>query len=128
MSRPPRFPAVVVYLVPVIGWLYVFLFQRKNTLAMYHLGQSIGLFLSLVATLIGWAVIAWVLAWIPYMGALSIALFTIVIAIFLFGIVAWILGLINALRRRTVPLHGFGASSFIRNLFPPAPPRNDDRG
>jgi uncharacterized membrane protein len=128
MSRPPRFPAVVVYLVPVIGWLNVFLFQRKNTLAMYHLGQSIGLFLSLVATLTGWAAIAWVLAWIPYMGALSIALFTIVIAIFLFGIVAWILGLINALRRRTVPLPGFGASSFIRNLFPPAPPRNDDRG
>jgi uncharacterized membrane protein len=108
MSRPSRLPAVVAYLIPVIGWLYVFTFQRKNTLAMYHLRQSIGLFLFLVATITGWAVIAWVLAWIPYMGALSAALFTLVMAAYLFGMVAWILGLINALSRRAAPLPGFG--------------------
>ena len=108
MSSPSRFPAIVAYLIPVIGWLYVFFFQRKNTLAMYHLRQSIGLFLFLVAVIVGWAVIAWVLAWIPYMGALSVALFTIVIAAYLFGIGAWVLGLINALSKRTVPLPGFG--------------------
>jgi uncharacterized membrane protein len=98
----------VAYLIPVIGWLYVFFFQRKNTLAMYHLRQSIGLFLFLIAAIAGWAVIAWVLAWIPYMGALGAALFTLVIAAYLFGIVAWILGLINALNKQVVPLPGFG--------------------
>ncbi len=108
MSTPSRFPAVIAYLFPVIGWLYVFSFQRKNTLAMYHLRQSIGLFLFLLATLIGWAVVAWILAWIPYMGALSAALFTMVIAAYLFGLVAWIWGLINALSKRAVPLPGFG--------------------
>jgi len=108
MSSPSRFPAVVVYLFPVIGWLYVFFFQRKNGLAMYHLRQSVGLFLCLIATVTGWAVIAWVLAWIPYMGALGAALFTIVMAACLFGIVAWILGLKNALSKREVPLPGFG--------------------
>ena len=108
MSRSSRFPAVVAYLIPIIGWLYVYSFQRRNTLAMYHLRQSIGLFLFLAAMMAGWAVIAWVLAWIPYMGALGAGLFTIVIAAYLFGIVAWMLGLINALRNRATPLLGFG--------------------
>jgi uncharacterized membrane protein len=108
MRKHSNIPAIVAYLVPVIGWLYVFTFQRKNTLAMYHLRQSIGLCLFLVATITGWAVIAWVLAWIPYMGALGVALFTIVIAAYLFSIVAWIMGLINALSGRAVPLPGFG--------------------
>jgi uncharacterized membrane protein len=108
MSRHSRFPAMLVYLVPGIGWLYVFAFQRENTLAMYHLRQAIGLFLFLAAAVAGWAVTAWVLAWFPYMGALGVALFTIVMAAFLFGAVAWILGLSNALRRRTVPLPGLG--------------------
>jgi uncharacterized membrane protein len=108
MSRPSRLPAVLAYLIPVIGWLYVFFFQRKNILAIYHLKQSIGLFLFLVATMAGWAVIAWVLAWIPCMAVLSIALFAIVIAAYLYGIVAWILGLINALSNRLAPLPLFG--------------------
>lgn len=94
--------------MPVIGWLYVFFFQRKNALAMYHLRQAVGLFVFLAATISGWAVVAWILAWIPYMGALGAALFTIVIAACLFGIVAWLLGLFHALGRRTVPLPGFG--------------------
>jgi uncharacterized membrane protein len=98
----------VTYLLPVIGWLYVFFFQRRNPLAMYHLRQSIGLFLFLGATLIGWAVIAWALAWIPYMGALGAGIFTIVIAAYFYGIVVWILGLTNALNKRAVPLPGFG--------------------
>jgi uncharacterized membrane protein len=108
MSRASRLPAVLAYLIPVIGWLYVFFFQRKNILAIYHLKQSIGLFLFLVATMAGWAVIAWVLAWIPCMAVLSIALFAIVIAAYLYGIVAWILGLINALSNRLAPLPLFG--------------------
>ncbi len=108
MSRLSRLPAVLAYLLPVIGWLYVLFFQRKNILAIYHLRQSIGLFLFLAGTMAGWAAIAWVLAWIPYMAALSMALFTIVIAAYLYGIVAWILGLINALSNRLAPLPWFG--------------------
>jgi len=108
MSRSSRIPAVVVYLIPVLGWLYVLFFERKNSLAVYHLRQSIGLFLFLAATLIGWAVIAWVLAWIPYMAVLGIALFAIVIAAYLCGLVAWIVGLLNALNGRVAPLPLFG--------------------
>ena len=108
MNRPSRFPAVIAYLLPVIGWLYVFLFQRKNTLAMYHLRQSIGLFLFLLGTLLGWAVVAWLLAWIPYMGAVGAALFTLVMAAYVLGFLIWVVGLTNALRKLEVPLPAFG--------------------
>jgi uncharacterized membrane protein len=108
MSEHSRFPAVAAYLVPVIGWLYIYAFQRKNSLAMFHLRQAIGLFLFLIAVIVGWAAIGWVLAWIPYLGVVSIALFTIVIAAYLFGVVAWVLGLIHALRGRETLLPGFG--------------------
>jgi uncharacterized membrane protein len=108
MSSSTRLPAVFAYLIPVIGWLYVYFFQRKNSLAVYHLRQSIGLFLFLIAALVGWAVIAWVLAWIPYVVVVSMALFTIVIAAYLFGLVAWIMGMINALKNVSTPLPVFG--------------------
>jgi len=108
MNRPSRLPAVLTYLVPVIGWLYVIFFQRKNSLAIYHLKQSIGLVLFLVTTTASWFAVAWVMAWIPFMDILSIALFAIVIVAYLYGCVAWILGLGNALSARPTPLPLFG--------------------
>jgi uncharacterized membrane protein len=108
MNGLPSLSAVVTYLLPFIGWLYVFFFQRDNTLAMYHLRQSIGLWLFLLGTLIVWGVIAWALAWLPYMGAIAAALFTIVIAVYMFGVVAWLTGLIRALKKQVTPLPVFG--------------------
>lgn len=108
MDRPSRLPAVLAYLLPVVGWLYVLAFQRKNHLALYHLRQAIGLSLFLVAVFVGWAVVAWVLAWIPLMAALSAALFSFVIAAYLYGVAAWIVGLVNALSNRTAPLPWIG--------------------
>lgn len=108
MSQPSRLPAVLAYLFPVVGWLYVFLFQRSNSLAVYHLRQSIGLFLFLVGALVVWAVIGWVIAWIPYIAVLSVGLFTIVIAAYFYGVVAWLLGMIHALRNQLTPLPLFG--------------------
>jgi uncharacterized membrane protein len=99
---------VLAYLVPVIGWLYVIFFQRKNSLAIYHLKQSIGLVVFLVVATAGWFAIAWVLAWIPFLDVLGIALFSIVILAYLLGGVAWLLGLSNALRARMAPLPLFG--------------------
>ena len=108
MNKPSRFPAVLAYLVPIIGWLYVFFFQRKNALAVYHLRQSLGLVLFLAAATASWVVVGWVLAWIPYMSVLSIALFAIVIVAYFYGLVAWILGLGNALSARQTPRPLFG--------------------
>lgn len=108
MSQASRFPAVFAY-IPVVGWLYVLLLQRQNRFAVFHVKQSIGLFLFLLATLIIWAIVAWLLAWIPYVAAVSAGLFTLVIAAYLYGFVAWILGIINALRNRQTQLPWFGA-------------------
>ncbi len=108
MSGRSRFAAVFAYLVPVIGWLYVYLVERKDSFAVFHLRQAIGLVLFLIGTFVGWAVIAWLLAWIPYLAVLSVALFTIVIAAYIYGFFAWVAGMLNALGNRLSPLPLFG--------------------
>ncbi|MEO8397997.1 MAG: hypothetical protein ABI700_33695, partial [Chloroflexota bacterium] len=92
----------------IIGWLYVFFAQRKNALALYHLRQSIGLALFLIGALLVWAVVAWLLAWIPYLAIFSAALFTLVILAYLCGAIAWIVGVVRALRSQATPLPFFG--------------------
>jgi uncharacterized membrane protein len=108
MNGSSRLPAVLAYLIPVIGWVYIYFVERKNPLALYHLRQVVGLTLFLVAIVAGWGILAWIIVWIPYMAVISMALFTLVIAAYLFGAIAWIMGLINALRGRAVPLPGVG--------------------
>lgn len=107
MSKPSPVPALLAY-IPIIGWLYVFALQRKNPLAVFHLRQSVGLFLFLAGTFVVWAVVAYLIAIIPYMGVLSVALFTIVIAFYIFGVMAWVMGILNALKNKSTPLPLFG--------------------
>lgn len=101
MNVSQRLDAVAAYM-PVLGWLYVYLARRNSPLAMFHLRQSIGLFLALLTVVAGWAVAAWLLAWVPYAYVLSIALFALVIAAAVCGVVAWLVGIIGALRGRVV--------------------------
>ena len=103
-----RLPAVLAYLLPILGWLYVFFFQRKNSLALYHLRQAIGLVVFLIVTLIAWVVVGWLLAWIPYLDILSIALFALVVGAYVYGFVAWLIGIYHALSDRESPLPLFG--------------------
>ncbi len=107
MNTSSRIPAALAY-VPLLGWLYVLFLARKNLLAIYHLKQSVGLFLFLIAATAAWAAVAWLTAWIPFMFILGIALFGIAIGAYLYGLVAWVLGLINALNARLAPLPLFG--------------------
>ena len=108
MNMSSRLPAVLVYLLPVLGWLYVFFFQRSNSLALYHLRQAVGLVVFLILTLVAWGVVGWLLAWIPYLDILSIGLFALVVGAYLYGVVAWLFGIYNALRERESPLPLFG--------------------
>lgn len=107
MKSSSSIPAVIAY-VPIIGWLYVYLTQRKNPLAVFHLRQSVGLVLFLVATFVIWAVVAYLIAQVPYMAVFSVALFTIVMAFYVFGVVAWVAGIVNALKNKSAPLPVFG--------------------
>lgn len=108
MTTSQRFSAFVAYLLPVVGWLYVGLFQRKSRLAVFHTRQAICLVLFLIASFLGWAIVAYVLALIPYAVVLSAALFTLVIVVVIVAVVIWIIGMVNALRGRIayLPLIG----------------------
>jgi len=108
MNASYRIAAVAAY-VPVLGWLCVLLTQRRNALVMFHLRQAVGLVVFLIAALAGWAVVAWVFAWIPFLLPVSVTLFALVIAAFLFGAMAWVVGVVNAARGRAVILPVFGA-------------------
>jgi hypothetical protein len=107
MNSPSRLSAVLAY-IPIIGWIYVLAAQRRNAFAMFHLRQSIGLVLFLIGVFVGWAVIFWLLSWIPIGDIVGMVLFTLVISAYLFGIVALVLGLINAANSKVAPLPFFG--------------------
>ena len=107
MSNASPVSAFIAY-IPIIGWLYVYFLQRKNAFAVFHLRQSVGLILFLIGIFVVWAVVAYLLALIPYMAVISVALFTIVMAFYMFGIVALIMGMVNALKNKATPLPFFG--------------------
>jgi uncharacterized membrane protein len=106
-EKTSNIPAVLAY-IPLIGWLYVYFLHRQNEFAMFHLRQSVGLVLFLIGSFVLWAVVGWLIAWIPYMAFVSVALFSIVIAAYIFGVIAWVGGIINALNYRATTLPGFG--------------------
>ncbi len=107
MNNSPRLSAFLAY-IPVIGWLYVFLFARKSKLAFFHLRQSIGLALFLVAAVVVWFAAVWVISWIPYLFFIAMALFALVITAYLYGVVAWVQGMRNALQQNYTSLGLFG--------------------
>ena len=111
MDRPQRFPAFIAYFLPVIGWIYLALFASKNRYARFHLRQAVGLFLFLILVLLGWGIVAWVLAWIPYAVVLGMALFSLPLAAGIFSVIAWIIGMVNALSCRETCLPFIGSYS-----------------
>ncbi len=108
MDTSQRVPAFISYLLPVIGPLYVVLFKRKDAYAIFHARQSLGLVLFLIATFAAWAVFSYILAFIPFAAVLGVALFTIVIVAVLYGVILWIIGMLNALNGRVVLMPIFG--------------------
>ena len=107
MESSKRFSAFIAYL-PVIGWIYVLLLKRQDPLSMFHVRQSIGLFVFLAASFAAWVIVTWALGLMPFGFMIGIALFTMVITAFIFGIVAWVTGIIHALQGRMVILPLFG--------------------
>jgi uncharacterized membrane protein len=104
MNTSARIPAFLAYLLLPVGWLYVFLFGRRDPAAVFHCKQSIALVAFVLAVTASWVAVGWLLAWIPFGFVLSVALFAIVIAAYLFAVVVWLVGMANALRARRTPL------------------------
>ncbi len=107
MDNASKISAIISY-IPVIGWLYGLVLARKNEFVHFHAKQSLGLFLFLVVMLAIWAVVAWLMSWIPYGFLLGVVLFALVVAAAIYGVVAHIMGISNAAKGRIVLLPFFG--------------------
>jgi uncharacterized membrane protein len=104
VSISDRLLAFLTYPLIVVGWLLVLIFGRGSRLARFHVKQSVGLWLFAIGVTVGWAAIGWVLAWIPYVAAVSAALFSLAAAAWFFAAILWLIGMVNALRGRPAPL------------------------
>lgn len=116
MKSPNRTLAFLAYLIPVIVPLYIIFVQRRDTFARYHAYQSLALCMGALVVPAMWAILAWLVVWIPLVGALlSAASFALVIAAYLTILVGWIYGMISALQAhiRPVPLFGGWGERFL---------------
>ncbi len=100
-----RIFAVLAYLLSVPGALGVLLLRRQDRLAAYHAKQSLGLALLGALAFLTWAIIGWIVAWIPYIGfLLAVALFALVISAIFVLCGCWLVGLKFALHGTMQPL------------------------
>lgn len=107
MNTTQRIAAAISY-IPVIGWIYVLFFARKDEHVIFHLKQSISLVIGLLGFFLLWVVAAWLLTWIPYGSVIAVALFALVITAVIVGAIAWLVGIVNALSGKVnqVPIFG----------------------
>ena len=105
MNEPKRHYAFLAYFVPILGWLYVLLLQKKDKFAVYHAKQSIMLTIMVLVAPVIWGAVAWILTWIPLAGAIiAAALFALVILTYIFLAAVWVVGMAYALQAKVKPL------------------------
>ncbi len=104
METTNRFPAFLAYFLLIFGCLYVFIFQRKDEFAVYHAKQSLLIILMALVTPMVWAAVTWLLSWLPFGFLLGMALFSLVIATYIFLATIWLLGMLHVSQTETKPL------------------------
>ena len=105
MSKPKRYLAFLTYLLPILGWLYVLLFQRKDEFAVYHAKQSMVLTITAVGAPAAWVVVAWIVSWLSLAGPIiAVALFALVILTYVFLAVDWVIGMVYVLQAKMEPV------------------------
>lgn len=109
MSKPGRNAAFLAYLLPILGWLYVLLFRWKDELAVYHAKQSMMLTMTAIGAPAAWAVVAWIVSWLPLAGSIiAAALFALVILVYIFLALTWVIGMVYALQAKIKPVPVLG--------------------
>ncbi len=105
MSQSSKISAFLAYLLLVIGWIYVLVARRDDRFALYHTRQSIALVLVAIGVVIVWAVAAWIMTWIPFVGQLlAAASFALVMLTYMLLFVFWLMGMRQALTAKAKPL------------------------
>lgn len=109
MQNSSRILALLSYLLVFVGALFVLIFNRKDDFATFHARQALVLFFTALLGPLAWAIVGWLLLWVPSVGAvIAFALFALVISLLIAVLYAWVTGLLNAARaeRKAVPLFG----------------------
>ena len=110
MSASSRVFAFLAYLLLIVGWLLVVIFRRRDAFAAFHARQALRMTIYLIVVPAIWAAAAYMIAFVPYLGPLTAsASFTLVIIFLLAFLLAWIMGMINALRAKETPALFFGS-------------------
>ena len=104
-----RFPALLAYLVPIFGSLYVFISYRKDRFALYHAKQALIVTIVAILAPLIWLIAGWLLSLLPYGFILTVALFALVIALYLFLIYALIAGIAHVSQTKIKPLPLIGS-------------------
>jgi uncharacterized membrane protein len=123
VAQTTRLATFFVYLVPLAGWLFPLLFMRRQTFVFYHACQALALNLVAVVVPLAWLVFSWLVAWVPLGGPVTAAAsFALVIAAYAALAVAWIVGMLHALRlqAKAVPIYGAWGDRLFYRLSPDA--------
>jgi len=98
-----RFFAALAYVLPFLGGCIGLALDGQNSLTRNHAQQSIGAVLALALSFLVWAVLGYAVALVPSVGPIvAISLFSLVIAMGLFLLANWLIGLLWALRGQEV--------------------------
>lgn len=100
--------ALLAYLLPIVGPAYILALRRRDEFARYHAVQSLTIILAMVLAPAVWIVFSWLIALLPFGGVVAAYIFALVVAAYLAVIVAWVAGIVNALRARRAPVPFFG--------------------
>jgi uncharacterized membrane protein len=112
-----RYFAFFAYLLNVIGAVFVLLFRRNDQFAVYHAKQSLGLIVLAGVIFLVWAVVGWVISWIPFIGFIfAMAMFALVIAAYIAITISWFLGMKYALGEQMQPVPMVGG--LIQRFLP----------
>ncbi len=104
-----RLAPVIAWLLPVIGWAWLWLQHRADERARQALREALALWLTVIGAFAVWAPAAWLVAWLPFVGPLvALASFSLVLSTWLLCAILWLGGLLRALRgdERPLPLLG----------------------
>jgi uncharacterized membrane protein len=123
VSKSSRYLAFLAYLLSVVGALYVLLARRGDAFAVYHARQSLALAVAALATPLAWVVCAWVLLWVPLAGPVAaVALFALLLGVYLGLAIAWVAGMLYALQGRVKPIPFVGRRAARLQVSPPPAP------
>ena len=100
--------ALLAYLLPVLGPVYILTMRKEDAFSRYHAIQSLSIVAALIMAPAVWIVFSWLVSLFPFGGVVAAYVFALVVAVYLAVVVAWVVGIVNALRARRSPVPFFG--------------------